>query len=113
MAVETFTWSPLADPVGDTQFRVLKAQFGDGYSQVAQDGINNEVSNWPLSFSGYDSEMSPIIQFFKRHAGQKAFLWTPPLGVQGLYRVEGYSLQAGAAGTNYNVQATFMEVFRP
>jgi len=40
---ETFTWSPRVDPEGTSTFRVLRAQFGDGYAQEAGDGIHNET----------------------------------------------------------------------
>ena len=35
MAVEIFNWSPRINPQGRTKFRVLSAQFGDGYGQTA------------------------------------------------------------------------------
>ena len=44
MAVEIFNWSPRINPQGRTKFRVLSAQFGDGYGQTAADGINNKVA---------------------------------------------------------------------
>ena len=50
MAVEIFNWSPRINPQGRTKFRVLSAQFGDGYGQTAADGINNKVATWPLHF---------------------------------------------------------------
>lgn len=43
MAVETFTWCPMVEPTVTITQRVMKAQFGDGYSQAVGDGINNKV----------------------------------------------------------------------
>ncbi|MCP5854454.1 phage tail protein, partial [Klebsiella pneumoniae] len=46
---DTFTWCPYIEPTGSGTFRVRSAQFGNGYRQVAGDGINNEVQSWPLT----------------------------------------------------------------
>lgn len=41
MAIEIFTWSPRVNPQQTVNFRVRKAQFGDGYTQVtAQESMN-------------------------------------------------------------------------
>ena len=112
MALSVFTYDPVADPVGTTKYRVLKAQFGDGYIQTAADGINNTIKSWPLNFAGPKAQMNPIIAFFDGLAGWKAFLWTPPLGVQGAYRVSSYSLTA-QSGDNYLVSATFEQAYKP
>ncbi|WP_289472363.1 phage tail protein, partial [Klebsiella pneumoniae] len=40
MAIEIFTWSPRVNPQQTVNFRVRKAQIGDGYAQVSGDGIN-------------------------------------------------------------------------
>ena len=46
MAIETFQWSPRTNAAADATFRIRKAQFGDGYVQVAGDGINFRAQNW-------------------------------------------------------------------
>ncbi len=84
------TFSPgltlLTDPVGTTTYRTLKAQFGDGYAQMAADGLNNRMDSWPLQFACTPSEMQAIKAFMDAQGGYKAFNWTPPGGTQGLYR---------------------------
>ncbi|MCP6536485.1 phage tail protein, partial [Klebsiella pneumoniae] len=52
MAIEIFTWSPRVNPQQTVNFRVRKAQFGDGYAQVSGDGINTRSQDWELSFVG-------------------------------------------------------------
>ena len=42
MTTETFTWVPKVEPVGNVEFRLKSARFGDGYQQVAEDGIHNK-----------------------------------------------------------------------
>lgn len=88
MAIEIFTWSPRVNPQQTVNFRVRKAQFGDGYAQVSGDGINTRSQDWELSFVGTEDYIRPIKQFFDRHAGTRAFQWTPPLEEVGLYRCE-------------------------
>ena len=58
-------------------------QFGDGYEQEAADGIHTVTQSWPLQFVGNEVYVRPILDFVRRHAGGKSFLWTPPLGEAG------------------------------
>ncbi|MBD9419812.1 phage tail protein [Achromobacter sp. ACM04] len=109
---ERFTWKATGQPNGTVTFRRLTAQFGDGYRQVAGDGINSKVQSWPLTFSGSKKEMDLIAAFFDRHAGIRSFLWTPPLGEEGLYEVPGYSINP-VGGVAYTISATFQQVFKP
>lgn len=112
MATETFTWCPLIDPVGDVQHRTLRAQFGDGYAQVAADGINARSESWPLSFVGRLSAIAPIRAFLDRHGGWRAFLWTPPAGQLSQYRAAAYQLRAHG-GDIYTLSVTFTEAHKP
>ncbi|VFR79537.1 Phage minor tail protein [plant metagenome] len=112
MATETFTWKAVDTPQGTITFRRLAAQFGDGYRQVAGDGLNGRVQSWPLQFVGDEAEMSSLTGFLNRHAGLRSFFWTPPLGEQGYYEVAGYSASP-LGGSLYLVNATFQQVFKP
>lgn len=109
---DTFTWVPLVGTQGTTALRTRKAQFGDGYSQAVPDGINNASDSWPLSFIGDAATVQPIRDFLAAHKGASSFYWTPPLGAQGLYRCEGYQVQALGGGV-YTLTATFQQVFAP
>ncbi|MBL1759211.1 phage tail protein, partial [Klebsiella pneumoniae] len=60
MAIEIFTWSPRVNPQQTVNFRVRKAQFGDGYAQVCGDGINTRSQDWELSFVGTEDYIRPI-----------------------------------------------------
>ena len=113
MAIETFTYDPLTEPVGTKTFRVLEAKFGDGYAQTAADGINNSMQSWPLTFQGYAKEITPIKQFLDRHQGWKAFRWTPPLETETFFKAKSYSLSAGVGFNNYILSVTFEESFKP
>jgi len=112
MTTPTFIWTPTGSPSGTVQFRVRKAQFGDGYSQEVADGINNKVSSWPLTFTGGKEEMQALVSFLDERAGWQSFYWTPPLGVPGYYKCASYS-PSPVGGPVYAVTATFQQVFAP
>lgn len=109
---ERFIWRATGQPSGTTTFRRLTAQFGDGYRQVAGDGINNKVQSWPLTFAGSKKEMGALVAFLDKHAGIRSFLWKPPLGDEGLYEAVTHSINP-VGGDVYTVSATFQQVFKP
>lgn len=112
MTTEVFTWIPKIEPVGNVEFRLKSAKFGDGYQQVAQDGINNRAQFWPLTFVGDEARIKAIVQFLDRHAGATSFYWTAPLGEPALYRCKGYQPSPLGAGL-YSLAATFEQAFHP
>ncbi|MGN5354327.1 phage tail protein [Ralstonia sp. L16] len=112
MAIDTFTWIPLVDPQGTTNYRTRKAQFGDGYDQEVPDGINNAVDSWPLSFRDTGAVIAQIKAFLDAHGGSRAFYWTPPLGVQGYFKAASCQVQPSGKDV-YTLTTTFQQVFRP
>lgn len=86
MALQTFTWSPRNGPTADIKYRTSSVQYGDGYEGVTGDGINPETQSWPLTFTGMNEDMKPVLSFLREHGEVKAFKWTNPLGELGLYR---------------------------
>ena len=112
MALEKFTWCPRVNASAETSFRVRKAQFGDGYAQTATDGINARSAQWSVEFTGTDEYIRPIMQFLDRHKGARAFVWSPPLGNESLWRADRYSLSALGLG-QYTVTTTFSEAYAP
>lgn len=112
MAKETFTWSPRVNPRGQVKLRTLEAKFGDGYTQTAADGINNKVESWPLEFVGPEARIAEIVAFLDRHGGYRSFLWTPPLGIEGLFLAKEYAPVALGAGL-FSISVTFQQTFSP
>ena len=111
--MQVFTWDPRIDLVGQTSFRVLTAQFGDGYAQRAGDGIHAKGQSWPLEFAGEAFEIRPIRAFLDAHEGFRAVLWTPPMGEQSSFVApEGYTLKAHGADF-FTLSVTFKEAARP
>lgn len=63
----------------DNACRVLRTDFGDGYSQRAADGINSLKESWTLVWEKISStNYGTLISFFEGKAGYIAFTWTPP-----------------------------------
>lgn len=115
MALDRFTWRTQTQnpPQGSYTHRVREAQFGDGYKQVSGDGINPESQSWPVTFTGNEEEMLPILTFMRSHT-VNSFIWTPPFGVAGLYRVAKESISAmPIGGRAMTVMATFEQSYAP
>ena len=108
----TFDFPINADVTGTTTPRVLLAQFGDGYSQVAGDGINTIIDVWPVTVAGGIATVKPAKDFLEVQAGVHAFYWTPPMGTQGLYRCKTWALTA-QSGDNWVLTATLDRVYHP
>lgn len=115
---ELFDWPVRAEPTGQASFRTIDAQFGDGYTQAAADGINNKSQSWTVSFRGIIEPTcaniiaaNEIMTFLDARGGWESFLWTPPAStVQGKYVSKNYGMQKSAGVITIN--ATFIEVFR-
>ena len=61
------------------QPRVLKVQFGDGYEQRIQDGINNLKQQFSVTFNNRPkAEIDDIVAFLNNKAGTTAFNFTYP-----------------------------------
>ena len=59
--------------------RVLKVQFGDGYEQRIQDGINNLKQEFSVTFNNRPkAEIDDIVAFLNNKAGTTAFNFTNP-----------------------------------
>ena len=110
---EVFSWSPRVSSSGDTQPNVLSSQFGNGYSQRLPVGINNLAATWSVSFTGTETHLKPIQDFFIRHKGANHFLWSPPMAGQGAFiTAGGWQLQPHG-GKKFTLSTTFQQVFNP
>ena len=60
------------------EVKILKADFGDGYSQDGADGINNVRSVFRLQWSVLTPDQADeIVAFFKARKGYERFWYTP------------------------------------
>lgn len=110
--VPIFQWCPAPDPTGDIKLRILRAQFGDGYSQRARDGINTVVETWSLMFVGKAAKVQAIDAFLRERGGDRSFHWTPPLGALGLYTCEQFQMRPQSLKIA-TLTASFVQSFRP
>lgn len=81
MSLQTFTPTviPSIGTNGSHEFRVLSANFGDGYAQEAGDGLNTKESVYNIVWSLItNSEFNTITDFFDAHGGHTAFYYTLP-----------------------------------
>lgn len=80
-----FLWTPSYRSNTNNEPRVNQIQFGDGYSQRLEDGINNVLLNLELNFDNRDlNEATAILHFLYVRKGVESFLFTarPPFGKQ-------------------------------
>lgn len=81
MANPTFT-PPIAPSIETTRSikpRVLMADFGDGYTQRAPDGLNAQMETITVAWSRLKpADAATIVAFLSARAGAEAFLWTAP-----------------------------------
>lgn len=113
--IETFNWkTQVQDGVEGTLTRtVTQTDFGDGYSQIVESGLNSEVGEWPLVFTGLRSEMMPILTFIRAHVST-SFVWRNPVGELGLYRVSYDSIKVKPLGAKLlTISVTFKQSYAP
>lgn len=93
--------------------RVLRADFGDGYSQRAADGINSVRDTYTLSWEGLTrTDATTCDTFLRNRGGYEAFLWTPPGGSEKKWVCSEWQVRHATA-TLEHLSATFVEVFDP
>lgn len=97
-----------------TKPRVLRNDFGDGYSQRIGDGLNQINRKVDIKFSVLvKSEADDIESFFEERAGYKPFRWTLP-GEDTERKWIAPEWQRTYTGRlTYDISVTFEEVFDP
>lgn len=109
---DVFTWLPDDKPDADIQHRNRAVQFGDGYKQIAKDGLNANSQVWNLTFDRDEATVTAIAAFIDAHQAVY-FLWTPPADtVQRKVICEGYSKQPYLY-QNERLTCKFEEFFVP
>ena len=114
MTIPTFT-PPCNPSPGFTttpEVKLLKADFGDGYSQVSPNGLNHvravvESLSWDVLAA---DERDQIIDFLKACGGTEPFWFALPHGVTTKWTCEQWSDQAISGGF-HRVTATFRQSF--
>jgi phage-related protein len=66
------------DSVKTVKFRVKEARFGDGYIQVAPDGLNDRVDTWVIQWAGLSQAQMTTVTSALNYVGASGYLvWTP------------------------------------
>lgn len=115
---ETFNWPVNVGASGEVTHKILKNEFGDGYTQAFGLGINSRSASYNVSVTGFvdgvrDPNIKPIIDFLDARKGYESFYWTAPDGKTGLYRVESYSPTNDSQNGKTTVSWTMQETFQP
>ncbi|WP_426730246.1 phage tail protein [Myxococcus faecalis] len=77
--MERFSFTPDYGAQQQTQPRILKAQFGDGYAQRAEDGLRATLLRWALQFNARrKAEADAIEAFLVAHRGVLPFEFVAP-----------------------------------
>ena len=94
-----------------TKPKVIKNDFGDGYSQRTADGLNFKPQDWGVSFEGFKvAEINTIESFLDDHGGYIAFWWTPERGSTSKKFICPEWTRTFIAEHNDNLTAKFEEV---
>ena len=115
VTILTFTWRTQIQAGMECEFShsTRAASFGDGYEQIAGEGINPEKQSWPITLTGKKAEMLTALNFCRSHI-TKSFIWTSPIGEAGLYRVEADSVKAQPLSSKVmTITATFKQTYAP
>jgi len=94
------TFSPVRNPDSDAsksvQPRIIEANFGNGYTVRAGDGLNTKPVTWTLSWSVLTSAEADYIDgFLDDKAGYIAFLYTVPGDTERQYTCKEWSRMPG------------------
>ncbi len=110
MAKDTFKWPARIGATGEVRPRTRLIRFGDGYEQRVQDGINNDLRTYSLSFSGQRLLMQEIQAFLLKQGGVTSFYWQAPERTKpGLFVCEEWR-DAYHSGQFWEINASFREV---
>ena len=77
--MEDYIWVESAGTTAEPEASVVKAQFGDGYRQVAPAGLNWQRQVWTVRHASIEVAIADEIEAFIRPKLEiEAFNWMPP-----------------------------------
>ena len=98
-----------------TSFRTLKAQFGDGYSQRAADGLNSKVDTWSITWEHLSSsDKDTVIAVLDTVGGWDYLTWTPfgeSTQKKFILKDGNYSVSYIEGGAWFNISTSLVQVF--
>ena len=108
----TFSYVPSYSSSLKQAPKILEAKFGDGYEQVAYNGINYDPETWQLTFTNMaKADVDSIVSFFlTNNTATTPFDWTNPNSVAGKYKCKEWNRTYNGYEHN-NLTCVFEEVF--
>lgn len=98
-----------------TDFDLRKAQFGDGYEQVAAAGLNNHKRRYRCVYSAITvADAASLLAFVRARGGHEPFLFRPPeetVDIQ--WRCERFSGPSWVSATHRDMELELIEDFTP
>ena len=94
-------------------FKVLRSGFGNGYEQVAVDGLNSASDTYTVSWMDIPIvDALAIKAYFNARGGNEAFLWAPPDEAQAQFKLpDGYSYRRNKTLNVATITAVFKSSF--
>ena len=117
MALTVFT-PPLPPSVGmkrKPEIKLLKAEFGDGYTQIARDGINHIRQVVELQWDALAAwQANAILAFLEARGGDQAFFYTlPGFSTPRRWTCQEWEDTAISANGYRSIRAVLREDFNP
>jgi len=93
--------------------RVLKALFGDGYSQEAPDGTNSKYDEWAIAFENLDSsERVTVLAALDAVGGSDYITWTAQGdGTSKKWKVKDGYTETWVSGTHSTIEFEIRQIF--
>lgn len=87
-------------------YNILKSSFGEGYEQVAANGINNEHRTWSITYKNLPKDaFETVISFIRSLKGVEPILATAPgESIATQWRIVKDSLSTSVTGISRNDQ---------
>jgi phage-related protein len=109
----TLTYTPSDSSSRKLKVRVRKSQFGDGYAQRVEDGLNSSAQVWSLIYTDCNAADGNAIEAIFNGALTVAFDWTPPGGATSLKWVCEEGCSRVFHGVLSDITATIEQDFKP
>ena len=79
LILPNFFWKPSYNSIVNSEPKVVKVQFGNGYQQRIPDGINSNLLNMELQFENKtEIEAVSILHFLAQRKGYQSFIYNVP-----------------------------------
>lgn len=115
--MDDWVWVESPGTALEEEPRALSAKFGDGYEQLAPDGLNDIVQMWPLQFNDIENAIaSDMIDFLRSHRNtpfQYVPLWSTTPTVPIVVICRKWRRSQGNEWGYSSISCTFEQWFAP